>query len=154
MSRTMQQRRRSDIASPRKNTVGNSRRRLGAAVVEFAVVAPVFFAMVFGMIEFGRVVMVQQVLTNAAREGARVAVLDGSTSGQVTTTVTDYLSNASISGSTATVSPSTLTASSAGDPITVTVSVPFSQVSWLPSSWFFASSQLTSSTVMRREASP
>ena len=34
-----------------------------------------FFLMVFGMIEFGRAIMVQQVLTNASREGARVAVL-------------------------------------------------------------------------------
>ena len=40
-------------------------------------VAPVLFLIVFGMIEFGRMVMVQQVITNASREGARVAVLDG-----------------------------------------------------------------------------
>ncbi len=55
------------------------RNRRGAAVVEFAVVAPVFFLLVFGMIEFGRAIMVQQILTNASREGARVAVLDSPT---------------------------------------------------------------------------
>src|SRR5205823_8867626 len=40
------------------------RNRRAAAAVEFAVVAPVFFLLVFGMIEYGRMVMVQQVITN------------------------------------------------------------------------------------------
>ena len=34
------------------------------------------------MIEYGRMVMVQQILTNASREGARAAVLDGATTTQ------------------------------------------------------------------------
>ena len=50
------------------------RKRRGAAVVEFAIVAPLFFLLIFGMIEYGRMVMVQQVITNASREGARRAV--------------------------------------------------------------------------------
>ncbi len=45
--------------------------------MEFAIVAPIFFMMIMGMLELGRAVMVQQVITNASREGARVAVLDG-----------------------------------------------------------------------------
>ncbi len=45
------------------------RNRRGTAAVEFALVAPVFFLLVFGMIEYGRMVMVQQVITNASREG-------------------------------------------------------------------------------------
>ena len=60
-------------------------------MVEFALVAPVFFLLVFGMIEYGRMVMVQQILTNASREGARLAVLDGITTGNVTAAVSDYL---------------------------------------------------------------
>ncbi len=56
------------------------RNRQGAAAVEFAIVAPVFFLMVFGMIEFGRAIMVKQVMTNAARDGARLAILDSPTS--------------------------------------------------------------------------
>ena len=59
------------------------KRRRGAAAVEFAVVAPVFFILIFGMIEFGRMVMVQQVITNASREGARLSVLDGTTATDV-----------------------------------------------------------------------
>jgi Flp pilus assembly protein TadG len=64
--------------------------RRGAAVVEFAIVAPVFLLFVFGIIEYGRMVMVQQVLTNATREGARIAVLEGSTEDEVRTAVVDY----------------------------------------------------------------
>jgi Flp pilus assembly protein TadG len=41
--------------------------------------------------EFGRAYQMQQVLTNAAREGARVAVLPGSTADVVKTRVVDYL---------------------------------------------------------------
>jgi Flp pilus assembly protein TadG len=37
----------------------NGRNRQGAAVVEFALVAPLFFLLVFGIIEFGRLIMVQ-----------------------------------------------------------------------------------------------
>ncbi len=46
--------------------------RRGAAIVEFAVIAPLLFFLIFGMIEFGRVIMVMQVMTNATREGARL----------------------------------------------------------------------------------
>ncbi len=51
--------------------------RLGAAAVEFAIVAPLFFMLVFGCIEFGRALMVQQILTNASRVGARDTPMGG-----------------------------------------------------------------------------
>lgn len=47
--------------------------RRGAAAVEFAVVLPVLFTLMLGTWEVGRVVQVQQILVNAAREGARLA---------------------------------------------------------------------------------
>ncbi|HRX81016.1 MAG TPA: TadE/TadG family type IV pilus assembly protein, partial [Pirellulaceae bacterium] len=43
---------------------GSFRKQRGAAAVEFAVVAPIFVLLLFGMIEYGRMVMVQQMLTN------------------------------------------------------------------------------------------
>ena len=129
------------------------RNRRAAAAVEFAVVAPVFFLLVFGMIEYGRMVMVYQVLTNASREGARAAVLDGATTTSVTTAVNSYLSAAAVSGATVTVSPNPPSGAQYGDPVTVTVSVPFSQVSWLPTPMYLGSQTLSSATVMRRETS-
>jgi Flp pilus assembly protein TadG len=128
------------------------RNRRGAAVVEFAIVAPVFFLLVFGMIEYGRMVMVQQVITNASREGARVAVLDGATASDVQTKVSSYLSSAKISGQTTTIDPSNPSSAGYGAPVTVTVSVGFNQVSWLPAPFFLGGKTLTATSVMRREA--
>jgi Flp pilus assembly protein TadG len=130
------------------------RKRFGAAAVEFALVAPLFFLLVFGMIEFGRMVMIQQVITNASREGARKAVLDGASASNVKSSVVTYMSNGgvTIATSNVTISPTDPTTAVAGDPVTVTVSLPFSQVSWLPSPMFLGSRQMTASTVMRREA--
>lgn len=48
-------------------------------MVEFAVVLPLLCAILFGIIEYGYLFLVQQTLTNAAREGCRIAVLQSST---------------------------------------------------------------------------
>ena len=46
-----------------------------AAMVEFAIVAPLLFALLFGIIDFGRVFFLYNNLTNAAREGARLGAV-------------------------------------------------------------------------------
>ncbi len=125
--------------------------RRGAAVVEFAIVAPVLLLLVFGMIEYGRLVMVQQVITNATREGARQAVLDGATTTGVTTIVNDFLTASRVNGAVVTVTPSPPSSAAFGDPVTVSVQVPFSQVSWLPTPMFLSTTTLSATTVMRRE---
>jgi Flp pilus assembly protein TadG len=129
------------------------RNRRGAAVVEFAIVAPVFFVLVFGMVEYGRMVMVQQVITNAAREGARVGVLDGSTYANVQTAVNNYLIAAKISttATTITVTPNPPSSQTTGSPVTVIVSIPFKNVSWLPTPLYLGSTTLSATSVMQRE---
>jgi len=129
---------------------GRAPRRRGAAATEFAIVAPVFFLMVIGFIEFGRALMVQQVLINASRVGARQASTTGATSADVQTSVQNYTSGVSVSGVTVTVSPNPATAT-AGTAITVTTSVPFSSVSWMTSPWFLGGKTLTASSQMRKE---
>lgn len=47
----------------------------GAAAVEFALIAPLLFMLVFGMISFGILLSQQLALTNSARQGARLAVV-------------------------------------------------------------------------------
>jgi Flp pilus assembly protein TadG len=47
----------------------------GTSMAEFAVVALVFFMIIFGIIEFGRLLYTHNALTDAARRGARYAVL-------------------------------------------------------------------------------
>jgi len=61
-------------------------RRKGAAAVEFAVVAPVFVAIVLGVAEASYLFDVQNQLATAAREGARLAGMDrtGLLQGQTT----------------------------------------------------------------------
>lgn len=46
-------------------------------MAEFALVAPIFFLLLFGIIDFGRYVYYVQILNNAAREGARYAIVHG-----------------------------------------------------------------------------
>ena len=128
------------------------KQRRGAAVVEFAVVAPIFVLLVFGMIEFGRMVMVQQVITNASREGARRAVLDGAATQDVVDLINDYLASGSISSATVTVTPDPPGNAAFGEPVTVLVQVPFDQVSWLPSPMYLGGTNMSATTVMRRES--
>lgn len=57
-----------------------SRRRWGdqgAAAVELALVLPVLLLLVLGVIDFGRALQQQMLLTEAVREGARVGALNG-----------------------------------------------------------------------------
>lgn len=55
----------------------------GSSVVEVAMAAGVFFMLIFGIIEFGRLLYTHNALTDAARRGARYAALhqevDGNT---------------------------------------------------------------------------
>lgn len=127
------------------------RNRSGVAVVEFAIVAPVFVLFVMGMIEVSRGLMVQEVIVNAAREGARVAVLDNSTSSSVTSTVQSYLTAANISASAATITV-TIPAVRYNNYATVTVAVQYSKVSWVPVPKYLGSITLTATSQMRCEA--
>jgi len=63
----------------------------GAALIEAAVTVPIILLISVGIFEFGRAYQTQQVLTNAAREGARVAVIEGTTDADVRTRVRDYV---------------------------------------------------------------
>lgn len=46
-------------------------------MVEFALVAPLFFILLFGIIEAGRFIFYYETLNNATREGARYAIVNG-----------------------------------------------------------------------------
>lgn len=46
-------------------------------MVEFALVAPIFFLVLFGIIEAGRFMLYYETLNNATREGARYAIVNG-----------------------------------------------------------------------------
>jgi Flp pilus assembly protein TadG len=76
-------------------------RRRGAAAVEAALVLPVVCMFLFGVLEYGRYVMTMQMLTNAAREGARYAMIHpqpvtvaGTTYGNANSDVTSVINTA------------------------------------------------------------
>ena len=65
-----------DVRASRRDKVG---REDGAAAVEFAIVATLFFMLVFGIIDFGFAFHSWNNAANAAREGARKAAVSNDT---------------------------------------------------------------------------
>ena len=59
-----------------QSRVGAARRRTGQSLVEFAVVLPIFLLILAGIIDFGLGLYSQMTVINAAREGARLGVVD------------------------------------------------------------------------------
>jgi len=102
--------------------------RKGQNLVEFALLSIMLFALVFGVIEVGRIMLVVSTISNAARVGTRYAIVNGSdTSGasNVSAVVNDYLSAAPIDTSSASVAvsyPDTGSCRNPGCRVTVTVS--------------------------------
>lgn len=133
------------------STHGDKGLRVGAAVVEFAVVSPVLILVLLGMIECGRMIMVQQSLTTAAREGARAAIIPGTSRAMAKEVVESFLARVGVTGSKISVRNRNTTSLAHGEPITVTVTVPFSRVSWLPKPFFLRNTTLSSAATMRRE---
>ena len=69
------------------------RNQRGAALLETAITIPIVLLVCVGIFEFGRAYQTQQVLTNAAREGARISIITGNTDQQVTDAVRNYLTS-------------------------------------------------------------
>jgi Flp pilus assembly protein TadG len=78
-------------------TSARHRRERGAALVEAAITVPIILLISVGIFEFGRAYQTWQVLTNAAREGARMAVIEGPTDGDVRDRVNGYLAGGGLS---------------------------------------------------------
>ena len=63
----------------------------GAELIEFALVFPLLLLIVLGIVDFGFLFQRMEVITNAAREGARIAVLPGYGVADVQARVTNYV---------------------------------------------------------------
>src|SRR5262249_44765650 len=70
----------------------------GAELVEFALVLPVLLLLMTGIFDFGFLFQRYEVLTNAAREGARLASLPGYTETDIQNRVNAYLSAGGVPG--------------------------------------------------------
>jgi len=133
-----------------ENRPGRGRDRRGGAAVEMAVVLPFIVTLAFAMTESARMCMVAQLLTNAAREGCRVAVTNGNVSSDVTARVDASLTAANISPSlvTRTLSPSPIEATTSSDQISLTLVADFSKVNWFSTPFFYKSTIVTAKVVM------
>ena len=67
--------------------------RRGTTSVEAAVILPVFFFLVFAIIEFGHASMVNSVLNSACRNAARIGAIEGTSTAQVIEQVSNTLGN-------------------------------------------------------------
>lgn len=132
----------------------------GAEFVEFALAFPLLLLIVFGIMDFGLMFQQYEVITNAAREGARVAVLPNYTAADATTRANQYIAASFLSGGgtpAVTVAPPQQVVIGANCMATVTVTVTY------PHDYFFlsgimrffnrtlVSKTLTASSTMRTE---
>lgn len=68
----------------------------GAELVEFALTFPILLLVVLGIIEFGLMFREYEIITNAAREGARIRVLSAYDADDATARVEQYLDAAGL----------------------------------------------------------
>ncbi len=128
--------------------------RRGVAAVEFAVLLPLLLLLLLGVWEVGRMVEVQQLLTNAAREGGRQASTGIRTAAQVKDDVVRYLTQNGITSATASnVTVVNLTSAARSEPTQgeqldqyrITVTIPFNSVRWILLNQITTAQNLTAS---------
>ncbi len=79
-----------------RGSLQNRSGQRGQAVVEFALVLPIFLLLLFGAVEFGRAYLTVHILTNASREGARCGSMPGNTEQDVVARVSEFLQGTGI----------------------------------------------------------
>jgi Flp pilus assembly protein TadG len=98
----------------------------GAVAAEFALLLPLLLIILFGIMEFGMIMYGREIVTNAAREGARAGIVQGPpkrTGGEIISISTNYLTGTGVN-------PGDVTFTSAGEglanPNTLTVTATYS----------------------------
>jgi Flp pilus assembly protein TadG len=131
----------------------------GAELIEFALVLPLLMLMLLAIIDFGMLFQRYHVVTNAAREGARVSVLPGYSDEDVEGRVAQYLTAGGLTETpTTTVGPPQSIPTVSGQcitvrPVTVVYPYQYSAVGVLAGYWGggFSRSTLEATSTMRSE---
>jgi len=132
-----------------RKTLGNEK---GQNLVEFALVVPLLLILVFGIAEFGRAWMTQNILTGAAREAVRIAAVPAPGGGWngsgATARAVEVLASAGITADNLVVAD----AAAAYEAVSVTIfyNFPVVVVGFIPG-LDCTTIPLTSTTTMRRE---
>jgi Flp pilus assembly protein TadG len=104
-------------------------KRDGAAVVEFAIVAPIFFLLIVASLEFGRLNVIRHTADQAAYEAARAAMVPGAAANEAVQAAQGMLAIVGARGAQIAVNPPVLGPDDTQ--ITVTIDVPMSQNGWI-----------------------
>lgn len=124
------------------------RQVLAAATVELAVVSPVIFAMLFGIIEFGWLFTVRHTMVNAAREGARVGAIQGMDADDIRARVVELLAPMNLEDRVSIV----IEEATSEDPtVSVTLTVPQAEVSLVGNFFGFEMGTVRAFASMRKE---
>lgn len=136
----------------------------GAQLVEFALVLPLLLLVMLGIAEFGIVFQRYEVLTNAAREGARLAVLPNYADDDVRLRVRAYLTAAGVpwTSTNPSITPATVSIPVPGQPaisakqVTVTYTHTYLFIGGIAGLFgqSFSTVPLTAVSVMRTEFVP
>jgi len=147
--------------APLKTLLRRYRRsQRGAELIEFALTFPILLLIALGLVDFGFMFQQYEVLTNAAREGARIAVLPDYSSADAEARVDQYISSSFLSGDgtvTTAVTPGTVDIGGVTmSTRTVTVTYPHEYLFLGGIAGYFGSTfgtqTLTASSTMRVEA--
>jgi Flp pilus assembly protein TadG len=116
--------------------ITRARPRRGAHLVEFALVFPLFLMLFFALVDLGRGLMVVSLLTNAARSGCRAGVVEFAHNSDVEKAVTEKVNGMGLANPSMTITVNgaeqDVSTAQPQDKITVAVSVPYADVTWLP----------------------
>jgi Flp pilus assembly protein TadG len=123
--------------------------RRGATTVEFALTVPILFLLVFGAIEFSRAHMLQHTTEIAVTEAARQAIVPGATADECRDTCLNELAVLGISTATVEVDPTVITDDT--EQVTVSVTIPVSEVNNMVLPAWFYENTLYKSVTMQRE---
>jgi Flp pilus assembly protein TadG len=102
---------------------GNDRR--GAAAVEFAITAPIFFAFLLAAFEFGWLIVIRHTADNAAYEAARTTMVPGATAAEARRKANNLLRVVGTRGARVTVTPAALTPDT--KEVTVAIDIPMNR---------------------------
>lgn len=131
-----------------RHQVRRKHERMGAVMVEFAIVAPLLFLLFFASMEFCRVAMIRHTADNAVYEGCRVGIIPGATTAEVRSKTTEILNSLGLTNVDMTIVPPAIDRET--DEVTVTVNVPLDGNSFVPNQ-FVAGRSISRQLTMRRE---
>jgi Flp pilus assembly protein TadG len=148
----------------RRRPIGKTSNRVGAAVVEAAIVLPLIVTLLLGAMDVGQSVYTAQVINEASRDAARQAArFDTVSESEVTANIQDFVRESFVGmadseltvnfadSSGNAVADGDLSNVESGATISVLVSLQYDSVRWIPGFSGLGGSTISTTTIMRRE---